>query len=109
MIINKEEALNRLAGNQDLLQMLMTKFTSDYKNIKQDLMAFIEKGELEEACRYVHSIKGAAANLAMPVLTEKARTCETQLRENQQTNSDSVNDLEQAMNDVITAAATLFD
>ncbi|WP_111980189.1 Hpt domain-containing protein [Algibacillus agarilyticus] len=104
MILDEAEALERLGGNKDLLKMLLTKFTGDYTALTADLTNLIQQAELDEAKRYVHSIKGAAANLGMHELTEQARKTEEALVDTQTLTPEDIAALNQAMQDVILAS-----
>jgi len=59
------EVMERLGGNEALLQRLLVKFHDTYGNSTQTLHLLLETSEREEAYRLVHSIKGVSANLGI--------------------------------------------
>ncbi|WP_426416645.1 response regulator [Aestuariirhabdus sp. LZHN29] len=61
--IDLSQALNRVAGNRELLLRLLSDFYLDYRDTVRDLMAMLSQGDSQQAARLVHTIKGAAGNL----------------------------------------------
>lgn len=57
--------MERLGGNEALLQRLLVKFHDTYENTAEILQTLLERAEREEAYRLVHSIKGVSANLGI--------------------------------------------
>ena len=82
MVIDRAQALERLAGNEALLDMLVNKFINDNLNAVSDLQALLQSEQLEDAAKLVHSIKGAAGNLSMNELFAAAKDLEHSLRQN---------------------------
>ncbi len=80
MVIDKTEALERLAGNEALLDMLINKFIADNQNACATLNEFIKDDNPQDAAKLVHSIKGAAGNLSMHDLFASAKNLETLLK-----------------------------
>ncbi|EHJ47667.1 Hpt sensor hybrid histidine kinase [Solidesulfovibrio carbinoliphilus subsp. oakridgensis] len=76
-------ALARLGGNERLLLSVATEFSRDYKNSARILARHIEAGDLGEARRLAHTIKGVAGNIAADVLAEAARGLEARLASGQ--------------------------
>ncbi|AWB66856.1 hypothetical protein C2869_10610 [Saccharobesus litoralis] len=107
MVLDKQEALDRLGGNIDLLKMLVTKFVGDYQAIPQDINQFLAAGNTEEALRYVHSIKGAAANLGMHDLMQSAKVCEDNIRANNSLTDSEISELDNAYQAVVSASQQL--
>ena len=64
-IEDMHEVLERLGGNEALLERLLVKFHDTYGNSTQNLHLLLESSDLEEAYRLVHSIKGVSANLGI--------------------------------------------
>lgn len=83
MVIDKNDALARLAGNEDLLKMLISKFTTEYDAPSPKLQTLIEDNKMDEAVMLIHSIKGAAGNLSMIALAKTAKIIEEKLRSSQ--------------------------
>jgi len=57
--------MERLGGNEALLQRLLGKFHDTYGHSAETLHELLESAEREEAYRLVHSIKGVSANLGI--------------------------------------------
>lgn len=81
MVIDKAQALERLAGNEALFEMLTKKFADQYQTSADELTLLIEQEQLKEAATLVHSIKGAAGNLSMNVLLDSAKQLEHRLHD----------------------------
>jgi HPt (histidine-containing phosphotransfer) domain-containing protein len=109
MIIDENEVLERLAGNKDLLQLLMTKFLDDYENIQADIQKMNNGTSGDEIQRYVHSIKGAAANLAMHELSKLAKSLEEKLRREEVLTERDILQLDTEIQAVKLASKSLFD
>ncbi|WP_017446054.1 Hpt domain-containing protein [Gayadomonas joobiniege] len=76
MVIDREDALRRLGGNEQLLQMLLNKFVQEYSQSPAELEALLAAQEYQAATQLAHSVKGAAANLGMLNLTEQVKEIE---------------------------------
>ncbi|WP_228517480.1 PAS domain-containing hybrid sensor histidine kinase/response regulator [Aliidiomarina indica] len=72
-----EQALQRLNHNVGLYVRLLEQLVSSYRGSAIKVSEFISRGQHDEARRYFHSLKGAAANLGLTALTKKAGTLET--------------------------------
>ena len=72
-------ALGRLNGKKSLLRKLLIKFHDIYINAIPTLNEMVAKGELEEAARLAHSIKGGAGNLEAADVFESSRLVELAL------------------------------
>jgi len=57
--------MERLGGNEALLQRLLVKFHDTYGRSAETLHGLLESADREEAYRLVHSIKGVSANLGI--------------------------------------------
>lgn len=64
-IDDMNEVMERLGGNEALLQRLLVKFHDTYENTAEILHSLLDRAEREEAYRLVHSIKGVSANLGI--------------------------------------------
>lgn len=77
--INVEEALERVMGNEDLLDRLLGMFLADTQY--DNLQAAVEAHDEEKAIAAVHSLKGTYGNLSMTTLFELATQQLALLRE----------------------------
>ncbi len=78
-IIEKNEALEMLGGEEDLLIELLNSFLNDKKFDLENLKK-LEKTNPQEAAGYVHYFKGAARQLCMKRLALTGQTLEDILR-----------------------------
>lgn len=60
------EGLSRLLNNSALYEKLLKKFPDSIS--QQDVIPFIESGEIETATRNAHTIKGVTGNLSLTPL-----------------------------------------
>jgi CheY-like chemotaxis protein len=56
-------ALHRVRGHEELLHKLLSMFQAEYANAMPQLNDLISSGQYDEAKRFVHTLKGVAANL----------------------------------------------
>ena len=80
--LDTKDALKRIGGNMDLYKLLLGQF------IAEDHIRPIEEalgiGEMEEASRLAHSLKGVAANLSLIKLSATAGKLEYELKNGMQ-------------------------
>ncbi|WP_404407249.1 response regulator [Pseudidiomarina marina] len=69
-------ALERLGHNLTLYQTLVERLYSDYHQAPQQVVEFLSKGQHDQAKRFFHSLKGAAANLGLTKLSKVAAILE---------------------------------
>jgi len=75
--VNMEDGLARLNGNPKLYMKLLEKFTNAYK--RQDietLKIWIRNDEMEQAERWVHTIKGVSGNIGASDLQKESMALE---------------------------------
>ena len=70
-------ALQRLGGNQKLYRTLLERFYAGYNKFGQDIQASLAAGNLEEAQRNAHTIKGLAGTIGHAGLAEASLALET--------------------------------
>jgi CheY-like chemotaxis protein/nitrogen-specific signal transduction histidine kinase len=80
-LLDIEAALKRLSGNKDLLRRILAEFRESYAYAGRDILALTQSGQLTEARRLAHTIKGVAGNLSAKRLFEEACMLESALRE----------------------------
>lgn len=69
-ILNVEEGVTRLVNNRNLYGKLLIRFSDSLPQVPAQIKEHLAKGELEEAGRLAHSIKGSGANLSANALAE---------------------------------------
>ncbi len=80
--IDKETALRRLAGNTGLYRSLLIQFASDYRQIIPLIGRHIKEGQLQDAAKLVHTLKGVAGNIGALELVQISITLDEELRKN---------------------------
>lgn len=79
--IDTSEALAQLGGSEKLYKTLVNGFYDKYQHVDQEIESLIKDGNLEDARRLAHSIKGLSGNLGAKVLREKAMNLEYAIRD----------------------------
>jgi HPt (histidine-containing phosphotransfer) domain-containing protein len=72
-LINIEEALERFGGEKDLYDSLALMFIedSDFECQKLDLM--LKENNIDQACSYVHKLKGVCGTLGCELLFDSTK------------------------------------
>ncbi|MBF0406413.1 MAG: response regulator [Candidatus Riflebacteria bacterium] len=63
-VINVEEALSRIRGDTNLFRRILIGFRSNHIDAPQNIQEAIEKDDLSEVSRILHSIKGVVGNIS---------------------------------------------
>jgi len=74
--INLKEGLMRVGGNAKLYRSLLIKLRDDYTTSAEEIAGQLKSGEIEQAERLAHSIKGVAGNVGATALQEIAAALE---------------------------------
>ncbi|MCX4028505.1 response regulator [Endozoicomonas sp. SM1973] len=82
-LVDIEDAINRLAGDQSMYCNLLKMFTADYAQMAEKIVDNIHANALTEAVDDAHSLKGVAANLSAIQLQQVTSIIEHQLRDGQ--------------------------
>jgi len=91
--MNLDDALTRIGGNLGLYKKLLVRFVDG--NHFDALHNALVAGDLEEALRQAHALKGVSANLSLIKISSLSLELEQKLKENQDF-SDCLTELEQA-------------
>lgn len=86
-VININEGLERLGGNQTIYFQLLNSFKDTYLDFAQSIDDLIQKDK-DIAIREVHSLKGAAANLSIPEVQAASKALESELKADTPKNTD---------------------
>ena len=70
--LNIREALDRLGGSVEIYTLFLSRFHERYESRVGELRVHLDLGELQEAHRFVHSIKSLAGNLGADELRSRA-------------------------------------
>jgi PAS domain S-box-containing protein len=79
--LNQEEGLDRLGGNKEIYVQLLKSFQDTYSSFPHTIKELIQS-DIKLALRELHSLKGAAANLSLPMVNAAAKKFESQLKAN---------------------------
>jgi len=79
--VNVAEGLRRLGGNSKLYLRLLRDFALAQANLPEQIRDSVDRGDLAAASRHAHSLKGAAANLAIPEVARSAGELEDALKD----------------------------
>lgn len=78
--INVQEALEHLGGSVTLYRSLVKGFVEKYSDIDSDIKHALLEGDLEEAHRLTHSMKGLAGNLGTVGMQKTAKRLDDRLK-----------------------------
>jgi PAS domain S-box-containing protein len=88
-VINVEEGLERLGGNETIYFQLLKSFKETYVNFILSIQELIQTDN-NLAIREAHSLKGAAANLSIPQVQIASKSLEAELKEDSPTNIETL-------------------
>ena len=77
--IDREEGLSNAAGSEELYLRLLENFREDFKNIRQDLTESVRVGNITQAHRQAHTLKGVAGLIGARRLSAAALDLERAL------------------------------
>jgi len=80
--IDVQTGLSRLGGNRKLYFKLLVVFYKNYKHAIKEIRYALDHGDIKEAERLVHTIKGAAGNLGAKNVYLEANILESEIRVN---------------------------
>ncbi len=75
-ILDLETAAGRLRLPQEVLAGILGNFVEKYRAVAADMSSLIQAGELDQAERLAHSLKGLAATLGAAILEAPAAELE---------------------------------
>ena len=81
---DRESALSRMMGQEDMLASLLDIFIVDAAPIMQQLREYVEAGDMDNAGKTAHAMKGMAANLSALQLQEMSAKLEKSAKSGEQ-------------------------
>jgi CheY-like chemotaxis protein/HPt (histidine-containing phosphotransfer) domain-containing protein len=78
---DRAAALERAAGDAELLAQIIEIYLQETPALLEQLGAFLDAGDAQQAFRSAHTIKGSSANLSAGEVTEAARAVELAARQ----------------------------
>lgn len=106
--IDIQRALKNVVGNVQLLHDLLLKFEQSFSDAHIRLDAFLQAGDVDSALRYLHTMKGVAANLAMSELKTCIETLEQALNKQEAYTPELLTDFANAQNRVLESVRQLY-
>jgi signal transduction histidine kinase/CheY-like chemotaxis protein/HPt (histidine-containing phosphotransfer) domain-containing protein len=82
--IDMADGLRRVGGNSRLYRTILLKLRSDFADASGKVAHLLKSGQIDEATRVVHSLKGVAGNVGAADLYAKAALVESGLRQGPQ-------------------------
>ena len=101
------QAVNRLGGNEALVHTSLLEFQRDYAGMVADLERALTTGDVKNAARIAHTLKGVASNLSMPELESAAKVAEQELAQRGTLVPASMETLRAALATAIASCASL--
>jgi two-component system, sensor histidine kinase and response regulator len=78
--VDAREGLKRAAGNRRLYRDLLIRFAKDYLDVGAQIAAALESGDLKQAERIAHTVKGVAGNMSISKIYSSADKMEKAIR-----------------------------
>lgn len=88
--IDGEKALKMLGGRSALLSKTLLSFAEDYRDCAEKIEAYILNKQIDEAKRYIHSVKGLAGTFAANDLFVQSAELQKMLDENSSENFNEI-------------------
>ncbi len=109
-IWDKEEALERLGGNEVLLGKIIRSFVNDAPKMLEALKKSVQMNDASSVQLHAHSIKGSAGNVGAQQLQHIAKTIESAAKEgNRALFKGSMRGLEKAMQEALGQLESMID
>jgi len=105
--IDMQQGLKNVVGNERLLHDLLLKFHEGFSDAQVRLDAFLQAGDVDSALRFLHAMKGVAANLAMSDLKIGIEALEQTLNKPGEYGPELLTDFESALNRVLESVGQL--
>ncbi len=105
--LNLATALTRLAGNQQLLKILLADFVHDFADAVESIKRALNQGDLEQIRIMAHTIKGVGGNIGAENLAESARRLENAASTGELPDSDLLDQFEKELDQAVASAQTL--
>jgi len=79
--IDRAEALERVDGDEELLQDLIDIFSDDSQRLMEDIRQAVAAGSADCLCAAAHSLKGSSASICATAVSQAALTLENMGRD----------------------------
>jgi len=105
--IDIQQGLKNVVGNERLLRDLLLKFHEGFSDAQAHLDAFLQASDVDSALRFLHAMKGVAANLAMSDLKIGIEALEQTLNKPGEYGPELLTDFERVLNRVLESVGQL--
>jgi len=105
--IDIQQGLKNVVGNERLLRDLLLKFHEGFNDAQAHLDAFLQASDVDSALRFLHAMKGVAANLAMSDLKIGIEALEQTLNKPGEYGPELLTDFERVLNRVLESVGQL--
>jgi len=99
--INNAQSIEEFRSNVYVLGRLRSSFVKDQKNVYDEITSALKLGEFENAHLLTHTLKGIAAIIHEPALSQAAEAVEFSLKNNEAPQNESLSALEAELSSVI--------
>ncbi|MGZ5576300.1 MAG: response regulator [Methylobacter sp.] len=106
--IDIQQGLKNVVGNVQLLYDLLLKFYEGFSDAQVRLDAFLQAGDVDSALRFLHTMRGVAANLAMSELKVCIEALEQTLNEQWEYGPELLTDFASAHSRVLESVGYLY-
>ena len=79
--VKVSDSVRRMGGNVDLYYSLLDMFSTNQKNIVQEVRASLASGDFKTAERQAHTLRGIAGNLGAESLQHQAELLEKNIKD----------------------------
>ncbi|MBF0099394.1 MAG: response regulator [Desulfobacterales bacterium] len=106
--IDIQSGLARIKGNKRFFKELLIGFSKKYANITEKIRSQLEQGNLSEAERLIHTVRGIAGNISAIEIFSVASKLEIAVNEKKETDyMELLPDFDKAMRNVLTSLKIL--
>ncbi|MGZ5613702.1 MAG: response regulator [Methylobacter sp.] len=106
--IDIQQGLKNVVGNAQLLRNLLLKFHDSYSDAQSRLDALLQAGDIASALKFLHAMKGVAANLAMLELKACIEALEQGLNRQREYGPELLTDFASAQSKVLESVGQLY-
>ncbi len=78
--LNIRRGIKQVGGNERLYQKLLKDFLRNHEHLRKDLYLYIQQGELEQASRAAHTLRGVSGNIGAERLYQVATELDKKLK-----------------------------
>jgi CheY-like chemotaxis protein/HPt (histidine-containing phosphotransfer) domain-containing protein len=108
--IDIRDGLGRVGGNSRLYRSILLKLRSDFADASGKIHHLLQTGQLDEATRIAHSLKGVAGNVGAADLHAAAAAVESALRQGHQDKAaEALKELDAAIGTVMVGLSSIVD